>query len=307
MADDELRMTEFKNISQPPTAIRNQPTGISQQESAIRHLLKESTKTMTDDEPSRARRERSARYPGVPLADAIELCRQLDSKGLDGLSADMIAQAMGYKNIRTQTFSARLSAARQFGLLTLAGEGYGLTPLARSILHPTDPNDLANLHHRAFQTPPLYAELVQRLEGKRVPEPETLANILYHHHQITGSAKHSAAEAFLESARFAQTLGADGILLAAGSNHAQPQLQTLADQPGPESKASRSASPRNTTDSATETATVRLDLRLWGPDAGKQIRVRAPETITRSSFERFLQTFQLHVQVVEDPKEPQTE
>ena len=37
--------------------------------------------------------------------------------GLDGLTAPDIASALGYKNIKTNTFSARLSAARQFGLL----------------------------------------------------------------------------------------------------------------------------------------------------------------------------------------------
>ncbi|CAN5871279.1 hypothetical protein BH23PLA1_BH23PLA1_11220 [soil metagenome] len=247
---------------------------------------------MTDEiEPPRTRRERSARYPGVSLAEAIELCRQIDARGLDGLSAEMIATAMGYKNIRTQTFSAKLSAARQFGLLDLAGEGYGLTPLARSILHPTDPVELARRHRQAFQSPPLYAELIARLDGKRVPEAATLANVLYHHHQITGSAKLPAAEAFLESAQFAEVLGPDGILRTGGPMASE--ASTLLAEPHAEPR--QNPSPRPGV--ASESAGVRLDLRLWGADSGKVIRVRAPETISRASFERFLQAFQLHVQI----------
>ena len=50
---------------------------------------------------------------------------------------------------------------------------------------------------------------------------------------------------------------------------------------------------------------VRLDLRLWDADAGKTIRVRAPQTITPASFERFLQAFRLLVRVEEPaPGEP---
>src|SRR5205814_6279900 len=92
--------------------------------------------------PNRPKRERSARYPGGPLAESVGLCKFIDGHGLDGLTAADIASALGYRNVKTNTFSARLSAARQFGLLDLNDEGYALTPLARAILHPVDPADL---------------------------------------------------------------------------------------------------------------------------------------------------------------------
>ena len=109
---------------------------------------------MAHDEPrprdARPRkRERSTRYPGVPLAEAVELCESIEERGVDGLTAADIATALGYKNIKTNTFSARLSAARQFGLLNLTGDGYALTPLARAILHPVDPPELPRLYRQA--------------------------------------------------------------------------------------------------------------------------------------------------------------
>src|SRR4051812_22482364 len=174
-----------------------------------------------DDDPppppaGRPKRERSTRYPGVGLAEAIKLCESIDALGLDGLTAAAIASALGYKNIKTNTFSARLSAARQFGLLTLTGDGYGLTPLAREILHPVDLSELSGLHRQALLKPPLYAELAERLAGRKVPEAAILGNVLYHHHQIIASAKRSAAESFLESARFAGALGDDQVFLPGG-------------------------------------------------------------------------------------------
>ena len=73
--------------------------------------------TDADPSPHRQKRERSTRYPGVTLAEALKLCESVEDLGVDGLSAPDIASALGYKNIKTNTFSARLSAARQFGLL----------------------------------------------------------------------------------------------------------------------------------------------------------------------------------------------
>jgi hypothetical protein len=248
-----------------------------------------SDRTDDDSPPSAAtrhKRERSTRYPGVSLAESLKLCESVDSLGLDGLSAPAIASALGYKNIKTNTFSARLSAARQFGLMILTDEGYALTPLARTILHPVDPAELPKLHRQALLKPPLYAELSERLAGKRVPDAEILGNVLYHNHQIIATAKQQAAEAFLESARFAGALGADQVLQPDGP---------LAPLPVP----APSASPSSTAPPAPRTAPaeVRIDLQLWDEDEGKLIRVRAPRSISAASFERLLQTFRLLVRI----------
>ena len=61
---------------------------------------------------TRPKRERSTRYPGVGLAEVLKLCAAIDNLGVDGLAAAAIASALGYTNIKTNTFSARLSAAR---------------------------------------------------------------------------------------------------------------------------------------------------------------------------------------------------
>jgi hypothetical protein len=246
---------------------------------------------MLNDETSqnRSRRERSTRYPGVPLSDCVEMCKFIESRGLDGLTSADIATALGYKNIKTNTFSARLSAARQFGLLALANDGYALTPLARSILHPVDPADLPRIYRQALVEPPIYADLVERLVDKRVPDATILGNVLYHNHQIIASAKEAAAEAFLASARFAGALGDDQILRLNPAQAAPIVAPAVA--PTPEPSAARSA--------VKTPSDVRIDLRLWELDKGKVIRVRAPETITAESFDRLLQALRLHIRIDE--------
>jgi hypothetical protein len=45
------------------------------------------------------------------------------------------------------------------------------------------------------------------------------------------------------------------------------------------------------------TSDVKIDLRLWDQDAGKMIRVRAPQSISQASFDRFIQAFRLLVRI----------
>ena len=267
---------------------------------------------MSQDEstttPHKAKRERSTRYPGVPLAESVELCKFIESRGLDGLTAGDVAMALGYKNIKTNTFSARLSAARQFGLLVLKDEGYSLTTLAKSILHPVDPDEVPRFYRQALLEPPLYKDLAEQFVDKRVPEANILGNVLYHNYQIISSAKQSAAEAFLDSARFAGAMGEDHFLRPGGvaatppaGTSATPQAAATNPPTSPALPTTPGSPPVQGSGRSTD---IRIDLRLWDADQGKAIRVRAPEVITPASFERLLQTLRLHLRIEEPAVDP---
>ena len=254
----------------------------------------------SEAEPTiRGRRERSARYPGAPLPEAIELARFVDDHGLDGTSAEAIASSMGFESIKTRTFSARLSAARQFGLLSLSDSGYTLTPSARSILHPIDPDELPRMHREALKVPSLYADLIIRLADRKVPEPERLANLLYHSYQITTSAKLPAAEAFIESSRFAGMIDAEGHLRPDGvANRAAASVDRSGrDDADGEPRSGPDLARRLAPDRAPDA--VSFDLRLWGVDEGKVIRVRAPESVTAESYDRLVRALRLHIRIDE--------
>ena len=223
------------------------------------------------------KRERSRRYPGRTLADCLELIRFVDERGLDGFPASDIASALGFSSLKTNAFSATLSAARQFGLLELLDEGYRLSPLAKSIAHPVASEEVPSLYRKALWAAPLYHDLAERFAEKNVPDAVHLANLLYHQFGIIATAKDSAASIFLESARFAGVLGEDGALRREGMAQEQSVVSVVKQK-----------------DTSSKT---RLDLRLWGGDEGKTIRLRAPEKITRESYERFLQAFALMVRI----------
>lgn len=235
---------------------------------------------MPQDEHAVSRkRERSHRYPGRSLAESLELAAFVEERGLDGFPAGEIARALGYTSVKTNTFSARLSAARQFGLISLKGDAYALTPLARAILHPVDQAELPALRRKALWESPLYAALAERFSGKTVPDAAILANLLYHQFGIIASAKDAAAATFLESAKSAGALDNDGMLRPDGE------------------KVARVAVPVPKAATKLRAKMVRLDLPLWGDDAGKTIRVRAPESLTRASYERLLGALQLLLRV----------
>ncbi len=236
---------------------------------------------------SAGRRSRSARYPGVALGEAIAFCRQVDDRGHDGQTAPAMASALGHANVRNNTFSTRLSAARQFGLLVLEGDRYHLTALAKSILHPVDPEGIPALLRRALAEPPLYATLLSRLANRPLPDVATLANLLYHDDRITANAKDHAAEAFLASARMAGAIGEDGLLRPEGARESSP-VKPRVEPPSTRAPRSVSRSP------------VRIDLPLWGTDAGKLVKVRAPEAMSRASLDRLIAALRLHIRIEDD-------
>lgn len=283
---------------------------------------------MTDSKDTPvSRRERSARYPSVPLQEAIAFCRQMDELGIDGLNAAQIATAMGYRNVKTNTFSGRLSSARQFQLIVLNDQNYSLTELALRIIHPIDPAEVSQLLRQACQAPHLYTELIRHYAGKRLPEAEILGNLLMHRYQITASAKASAAEAFLESLRFVGLMN-DQRMVDAGSSAGEmafPLVDGRFAAPAQSSPAARSGSESHAAPAAIAPAVsvqprraeavrpprqedeVRLDLTLWDADQGKLIRLRAPSTMTRESMDRFLDALRLAVRVVDPANEPAPE
>ena len=87
---------------------------------------------------------------------------------------------------------------------------------------------------------------------KKLPEATILGNVLYHNYQIIASAKQSAAEAFLESARFAGALGDDNVFRPKGPPGRPPGADLAANghagdrRPGRSAPAPASPSPTGT-------------------------------------------------------------
>lgn len=147
-----------------------------------------------------AEREKSALYPGATWSDCMEFIQKIGSFNLKAVSYQELAKKYGLSNTSTKSFTAKIGAAKQFGLITTAqGNTLQLTDVSKRLLYPTgEPTKLLEL--QCFAEPPLYAKLIAKFDGMAVPAPELLANMLMNEHRITRSVKDAAAKIFLQSA-----------------------------------------------------------------------------------------------------------
>lgn len=146
-------------------------------------------------------KEKSAMYPAFTLKETIEtFIKTIDSLGGKKASVDLVASTMGVSS-STKSFSKKLSAARQYGLISLSKGTIELTDLANDILYPKDDN-VELLLIEAFCKPPVYEKLINRFKGRALPNSLMLSNLLLDpEFSITKSVKDLVVDKFLENCK----------------------------------------------------------------------------------------------------------
>ena len=143
-------------------------------------------------------REKSNLYPNSTWEDCLEFIKVVSDFCLSTVSYSEVAKKYGLSSIQTKSFTAKISTAKQFGLITTSSGAIQLTQLAKDILYPT--GDITALMVESFRNPPLYEKLIAEYDGKALPTKEIFENILMSKYKITKSAKSSAAQCFFTSA-----------------------------------------------------------------------------------------------------------
>lgn len=187
-----------------------------------------------------AEREKSALYPGATWAECIEFIKNIDSFNLKAISYQELAKKYGLSSTTTKSFTAKVGAAKQFGLITTAqGNTIQLTDASKKLLYPTG-ESVRNIELACFSQAPLYSKLINKYDGIALPSQELLANILMNEHRITRAVKDSAAKCFLESA---EQLGLikGGILCYSDVEH-EPEV-SVAKRPAVENVDSETQAP----------------------------------------------------------------
>lgn len=147
-----------------------------------------------------ADREKSALYPGATWSECLDLIKKIDSFGLKTVAYHELAKKYGLTSVTTKSFTAKIGAAKQFGLITTSqGSAVQLTGVSKKLLYPTG-EPTREIELSCFAQPPLYSKLISKYDGAALPSQELLANILMNEYRITRSVKDAAAKNFLESA-----------------------------------------------------------------------------------------------------------
>lgn len=144
-------------------------------------------------------RERSAAHPSATWSECMTLIKELDSLGKGPVSLEVLASAFNIKNWKTKTFQAKITSARQFGLINLKSGAVSLTEESRTLLYPTVP-DTRPIELSLFSRPSLYEKLLGSYEGKPLPRRDLFENMLVANYGISDAAKKKAAETFISSA-----------------------------------------------------------------------------------------------------------
>ena len=178
-----------------------------------------------------ADREKSALYPGATWNECLDLIKRIDSFGLKTVSYQELAKKYNLSSITTKSFTTKIGAAKQFGLITTSqGSAVELTDISKKLLYPTGASTY-KLEVSCFAQPPLYSKLISKYDGAALPSVDILANILMNEHRITRSVKDVAAKNFIESA---EQLGLikGGILCYSDSNNSASAAAKADDNKG---------------------------------------------------------------------------
>ena len=145
---------------------------------------------------------RSKEYPGVTINQAIEFVNMLKEFPMNKPLAYEAAAKTLNTSVNTKSFKYKLSAAKQYGLIsTSSGKNFSFLEAAKRFVFPHESEvELKNLKKKCFSNPTLYNELIKDYEGKALPSENTLSNILISQYGIAPAASANAAATFLQSA-----------------------------------------------------------------------------------------------------------
>lgn len=149
----------------------------------------------------------SPSYPSLALPDAVEAVRKIEA-AYRGSPADRVdaAKLLGFSGA-TGPSNMALAALAGYGLVERAGKGMlRVTPLARSILHPSDENERVTGLRAAALTPRLYQEIRDQFPDLPVPPEGGIVTYL-NRRGFNPNAVPTAAKAFLKTAKWVQELG----------------------------------------------------------------------------------------------------
>lgn len=158
-------------------------------------------------------KERSNLYPYYSLQECVEFIRLIDKLGgKSAVSSKSILSEMGIKHENTKSFTAKVSSSKQFGLIEKSKD-LKLTERGRLILYPTGgEQQRKGLLIEAVKSAPIYDKLIKRYDGKKLPEKETLSNVLFNEMEISKIAKDRVAKIFISSLKYIEAINKEGEL-----------------------------------------------------------------------------------------------
>lgn len=166
------------------------------------------------DDAGKTKRSNTS-YPYYGVEESLKVAKAVAKLGTKDVRDEDIAKELS-REPSSRFFSYYTSSAREFGLIARTGRGEtmrtSLTDLGRRAITRIDDASTRSTMMAVFLTPQLYKSIADTYAGMQLPDVEGVANLLSLQYGIVEGVKVTAAQAFIDSARFAGFLTPDGCL-----------------------------------------------------------------------------------------------
>ena len=134
-------------------------------------------------------------YPRDSLFRSLELAEAADSLG-GSATIDLCAEKLGRKN--SGAFAALVGAAGKYGFVEVSKSRISTTELFTRYKHAYDEAEKKGVLGEAINNVPVFAQLIERFEGKKVPE-DILEKMLVREFGVSTREASKVANYFLEA------------------------------------------------------------------------------------------------------------
>jgi len=150
-----------------------------------------------------SKRQRSPRAPVIDLEAALALAAKIYRTEGGAATPEAFAGLSG-NSARSSRISLRISALRSYGLVEAQAGQLVLTPLAKSILTASSPEEEKNGKLRAFLNVPIFRRMAEDFRGKALSDQAMIANHIHRQFRISQRNAPGWARAFLRSGDMAR-------------------------------------------------------------------------------------------------------
>lgn len=249
----------------------------------------EEDETASNETPEgRPRRKRGTGFPVVSLSEAARVLKEAGQYGFDH-PTPAFASYMGHSSTNSGAFRQRLSAFRDWGLITGSGDMLSMTEVARLIAVPTDEAAERRALQEAFKSCDVFWKLYEN-SAKGVPLPaDGLGGRAVHELGVTPASSSKFVDSFTESALAAQLaeVGDQGKIVLWGADAAQARVDPESAQPSVAKLAQEPQAPAQHVEPVRPTAkrpepAVR---QVWPIDGGRIVfELATAEALPASAF-----------------------
>lgn len=153
-----------------------------------------------------------SKYPYAPLALCLPVAFAVNDLGGNNSRVQKSLLASHLKeDEKSQGLNFKIASAKCYGLIDGRSD-FSLTQTAREYFYPTRDGQKRNALLHFLSNPPAFRLLIQRFDGSRLPQIETLGNILHTEAAVPISWKDRVAGFFVRSAQYVEVVDQNDFL-----------------------------------------------------------------------------------------------